>query len=80
MSAIGDQRRLPLHAFTLRPERVDADAIEAPPAGAALLTVKRGPTVGSRFVLDRHSCCGGQKWIDARAGSASRPAWRPCSC
>ena len=53
MSAIGDDTGLPPHVFTPWAEQADADAIETPPAGTAVLIVKRGPTAGSRFVLDR---------------------------
>lgn len=34
---------------------VQAGIVEAPPAGSALLVIKRGPNAGSRFLLDQDS-------------------------
>ncbi len=52
MPAIGEETGLPPHVFMPWAEQADADAIKTLPAGAALLIVKRGPTAGSRFLLE----------------------------
>ncbi|MDV6014621.1 glycogen accumulation regulator GarA [Haloechinothrix sp. LS1_15] len=41
-------------------EEASAAGVEALPAGAALLVVKRGPNAGSRFLLDRDTTSAGR--------------------
>lgn len=48
--SIGSQERTDSSDRTLSP--VDAAAVDALPAGSALLVVQRGPGAGSRFLLD----------------------------
>ncbi|WP_243787857.1 glycogen accumulation regulator GarA [Saccharopolyspora gloriosae] len=42
------------------PEPAAASGVDALPAGAALLVVKRGPNAGSRFLLDRETTSSGR--------------------
>jgi pSer/pThr/pTyr-binding forkhead associated (FHA) protein len=52
-ASAGEKLELPPQALAPPPTQAHPNAVEPLPAGAALLVVKRGPTAGSRFVLDQ---------------------------
>lgn len=62
----GPDTTISLHAVQdytdaeIRPSRADQAAIDALPAGSALLVVQRGPNAGARFLLDAERTTAGR--------------------
>jgi pSer/pThr/pTyr-binding forkhead associated (FHA) protein len=63
---LGPDTTISLHAVQdvadaqVRPSRADQMAIDALPAGSALLVVQRGPNAGARFLLDAERTTAGR--------------------